>query len=360
MTNRGTISPPASPTKAIDLTSDLYKMDNEDKIGYQIMKSEKSSINKMEIDSLNLNVLIAEDDIISCRALEKNLQDWGYSVLVTKNGEEAWEIIKNGEIRLAILDWGMPKMDGLELCHKIRNEYQSKEEKYLYIILLTGRDLEEDIIKGLSAGADDYITKPFSYMELKVRIQNGERIIALQDSQLQIANTDSLTQLWNRKKILEILEEELNRNFRDNKPVGVIMLDIDNFKSINDSYGHLIGDKVIIEVASRLQKQMRSYDKIGRYGGDELLLVLPGLGRQDAKNIAERLRKSVCAEKIQTETGPLDTTVSLGVSIFDNASRPSTKKIIEESDLALYMAKGRGRNITVVSEPDMASEKDTK
>ena len=324
------------------------------------MESVKSSINKMEVGSNNMNVLIAEDDIISCRALEKNLRDWGYRVRVTKNGEEAWEIIKNGGIRLAIVDWGMPKMDGLELCHKIRNEYQPKEEKYLYIILLTGRDLEKDIITGLSAGADDYITKPFSYMELKVRIQNGERIIALQDIQLQKANMDSLTQLWNRKKILEILEEELNRNFRENIPLGIIMLDIDNFKTINDTYGHLIGDKVIIEVASRLKKKIRSYDKIGRYGGDELLLILPGLGRQDAKNIAERLRQSVCAEKIQTESGALNITVSLGVSIFDTASRPSTKKMIEESDLALYVAKGRGRNIVVVSEFDMATEKDTK
>jgi len=251
-------------------------------------------------------------------------------------------------------------MDGLELCHKIRNEYQPKEEKYLYIILLTGRDLEEDIITGLSAGADDYITKPFSYMELKVRIQNGERINALQDIVLQKANTDSLTQLWNRKKILELLEEELNRNFRDNKSVGVIMLDIDNFKTINDTYGHLIGDKVIIEVASRLKKKIRSYDKIGRYGGDELLLVLPGLGRKDAKNIAERLRESVCTKKIQTEAGTLNTTISLGVSISDNSSSPSTKKIIEESDLALYIAKARGRNITIVSEPGMAAEKETK
>ena len=324
------------------------------------MESEKSSINKIEVDSINMNVLIAEDDIISCRALEKNLKDWGYRIHVTKNGEEAWEIIKNGGIRLAIVDWGMPKMNGLELCHKIRNEYQPREEKYLYIILLTGRDLEKDIITGLSAGADDYITKPFSYMELKVRIQNGERIIALQDIQLQKANTDGLTQLWNRKKILEILEEELNRNFRENIPLGVIMLDIDNFKTINDTYGHLIGDEVIIEVASRLKKKIRSYDKIGRYGGDELLLILPGLGRQDAKNIAERLRQSVCAEKIQTEAGALNITVSLGVSIFDTASRPSTKKMIEESDLALYVAKGRGRNIAVVSEFDMAIEKDTK
>jgi len=150
------------------------------------------------------------------------------------------------------------------------------------------------------------------------------------------------------------------RNFRENIPLGIIMLDIDNFKTINDTYGHLIGDKVIIEVASRLKKKIRSYDKIGRYGGDELLLILPGLGRQDAKNIAERLRQSVCAEKIQTESGALNITVSLGVSIFDTASRPSTKKMIEESDLALYVAKGRGRNIVVVSEFDMATEKDTK
>jgi two-component system cell cycle response regulator len=335
-------------------------MDIEEKIGPRIMESKKRTIYKTELDSMNMNVLIAEDDVISCRALEKNLQEWGYNVLVTKNGEEAWGIIKEGGIRLAILDWSMPKMDGLELCHKIRNEYQPKEEKYLYIILLTGRDLEEDIITGLSAGADDYMTKPFSYMELKVRIQNGERIIALQDIVLQKANTDSLTQLWNRKKILELLEEELNRNYRDNKPVGVIMLDIDNFKTINDTYGHLIGDKVIIEVADRLKKQMRNYDKIGRYGGDELLLVLPGLGRQDAKKIADRLREAICAKKIQTEAGALDTTISLGVSISNNTSRPSTKKIIEESDQALYLAKGQGRNTTIVSELDMAREKDPK
>jgi two-component system cell cycle response regulator len=360
MTIRDRISPPSSSTKAIDQISTPYKMSKEHKFRHWIMESAKNSINKTVVDSHNMNVLIAEDDIISCRALEKNLEDWGYKVFVTKNGEEAWEIIKKEEIRLAILDWGMPKIDGLELCHKIRNEYQPAEEKYIYIILLTGRDLEKDIIRGLSAGADDYITKPFSYMELKVRIQNGERIITLQDVQLQKANTDSLTQLWNRKRILEILEEELNRNWRGNKPVTCIMLDIDNFKSINDAYGHPVGDRIIIEVASRLQRGVRSYDKIGRYGGDELLLVLPGLNRANAEAVAERLRKSVCSEKIQTDAGALDTTVSLGVSVFDNTSRPSIERIIEESDHALYMAKGKGRNSTVVSEPDMGAEKDTE
>lgn len=354
------ISPPSSSRKAIDQTSNLFKINKEYRTEHWTMESAKKSIRKMAAHSSNINVLIAEDDVISCRALEKNLQDWGYKVFVTKNGEEAWEIINNGDIRLAILDWGMPKMDGLELCHKIRNEYQPKEEKYVYIILLTGRDLEEDIITGLSAGADDYITKPFSFMELKVRIQNGERIIALQDIILQKANTDSLTQLWNRKKILEILGQELNRNFRDNKPVGVILIDIDNFKSINDEYGHLIGDKVILEVASRLKENVRSYDKIGRYGGDELLLVLPGLGEKDAKKTAERLREAVCAEIIQTEVGAINVTVSLGVAVSDNTLSLSTKKILEESDLALYIAKARGRNISIVSEPDLVAEKVAK
>jgi diguanylate cyclase (GGDEF)-like protein len=354
------ISPLSSSTKAIDQTSNPIKMDSEDKIRPQIMESKKTSIKNSEAILPKMNILIAEDDVISCRALEKNLEDWGYTILVANNGQKAWEIIKNGGVRLAILDWGMPKMNGLELCHKIRNEYQPQEEKYLYIILLTGRDLEEDIITGLSAGADDYITKPFSYMELKVRIQNGERIIAIQDIQLQKANTDSLTQLWNRKKILEILEEELNRNFRDKKPLGCVMLDIDNFKEINDTHGHLVGDKVIIEVASRLQKQLRTYDKIGRYGGDELLLVLPGLARAHSYTVAERIRTSICSEKIQTAAGALDTTVSVGVSIFDNTPKPSTKKMIEESDHALFIAKRRGRNNTVVSQPDIESEKDTQ
>lgn len=301
-----------------------------------------------------MKVLIAEDDIISCRALEKNLQDWGYEVIVTKNGEEAWDSIKQGEIRLAILDWSMPKMDGIELCHKIRNEYQQEKSEYIYIILLTGRDLQEDIITGLSAGADDYMTKPFSYLELKVRIQNGVRIIALEDSRLKMANTDSLTQLWNRKKIMEILEEELNRNHREGKPVGVAMLDIDRFKEINDTHGHVTGDRVLIEVASRLKKAVRNYDQIGRYGGDELLIVLPGLDKIHARSIGERLREAVCQNKLETETSSLDVSISIGISVSDiSIHRPATH-LIKESDQALYQAKKEGRNrvhVNTTSQP---------
>lgn len=295
-----------------------------------------------------MKVLIAEDDLISCRALEKNLQDWGYEVLVTKNGEEAWSIIKEGGIRLAILDWSMPKMDGLELCHKIRNEYQQEMSEYIYIILLTGRDLQEDIIAGLSAGADDYMTKPFSYLELKVRIQNGVRIIALEDSRLKMANTDSLTQLWNRKKIMEILNAELNRNYREGKSVGVVMLDIDYFKDINDAHGHVTGDKVLIAVASRLKNSLRNYDQIGRYGGDELLIVLPGLCKAHAQSIGERLRTAVCSKKIETETSSLTVSISIGITVSDIASNQAANNLIKESDEALYLAKEGGRNRVIV------------
>ena len=308
---------------------------------------------------MNKKVLIAEDDIISCRALEKNLQDWGYVVVVTKNGEEAWDIIKLGETRLAILDWNMPKMDGLELCHKIRNEYQQEKSEYIYIILLTGRDLQEDIITGLSAGADDYITKPFSYMELKVRIQNGVRIIALEDSRLKMANTDGLTQQWNRRKIIEILEEELNRNLREGKTVGVAMLDIDYFKEINDTHGHLIGDKILIDVTTRLKKTLRNYDQIGRYGGDEFLIILPGLARPNAQSVGERLRKAVCDTKIGTEAGELTASISIGMAVSDIEVRHLAADLIKVSDQALYQAKEGGRNRVYVATTSHSQTEET-
>ena len=147
--------------------------------------------------------MLAEDNIVSSRSIEKNLKEWGYKVILTKNGDDAWKTINNSNIRLAILDWEMPGMDGIQLCRKVREKYKKENTKYIYIILITGRNQQEDIIKGLSAGADDYMTKPFNFLELKVRLQNGKRIIKLEDSRIELANTDSLTKLWNRKKIFE-------------------------------------------------------------------------------------------------------------------------------------------------------------
>lgn len=297
-----------------------------------------------------MKVLIAEDEVISSRALEKSIKDWGYKTIITKNGKNAWEAIKKGDIRLAILDWMMPGINGVELCHKIRQEILEKKSKYIYIILLTGKNQQGDIISGLSAGADDYITKPFSFLELKVRLQNGERIIELEDSRLKLASYDSLTKVWNRNKILEFFKEELERCRRESQSTGLIMIDIDHFKRVNDSHGHFIGDAVLVEVASRLKGSIRKYDKIGRYGGDEMFIVLPDCNLINVKKIAERLRRCVSEQKIQTDKTDLEITLSAGGISSDISSLASGDELIQASDRALYSAKKKGRNCVVILE----------
>ncbi len=297
-----------------------------------------------------MKILIAEDNIILNRNLAKNISNWGYEVVTARNGSEAWNSILKENIRLAILDWMMPGIDGITLCRKIRKELPTKKSEYVYIILLTGKNQQDDIIEGLSAGADDYMVKPANLLELKVRLMNGSRIIDLEDKRIRLATTDSLTDLWNRRKIFEIFEEELDRGTREHIHIGTIMLDIDNFKQINDNFGHSAGDMVLQEVAFRLKQSLRIYDKIGRYGGDEMLIVLPNCGQNILTVIAERLRLSISAKKIKTNAGDLDITISLGGASTQSLKEISLDKLFESSDKALYMAKRRGRNCSVVTE----------
>lgn len=296
-----------------------------------------------------MKILIAEDDSISCQALENNLKEWGYDVISARNGNQAWEIARTNDIRLAILDWNMPGIDGIELSRKIRNEYQLEDSKYIYIILLTGRGGQDDIIQGLSTGADDYMTKPYSFVELKYRVQNGERIIKNEDKRIMLASQDNLTKLWNRNKIFNFLETELKRAEQEKIPTGVVMIDIDHFKKINDCYGHLIGDEVLVEVAQRLKKTIRPYDRIGRYGGDEIFVVLPKCGNQDAKTIAKRLYESVTKTKITTEAGSLEIDISIGCSSSEDFPQATKMQLIQASDNALLDAKKNGRDRIILS-----------
>lgn len=305
-----------------------------------------------------MKVLIAEDDILSNKTLEEFLNKWGYESTVTHNGEQAWEAFKeniqttriheNKALRIAILDWEMPGIDGLELCKKIRRLAKDRDDIYIYIILLTGKDRQEEIIKGLSSGADDYITKPFDFTELRVRLKNAERIIRTQDRERQRATTDNLTQLWSRNKILEFLSEETEREGRYGEITGVIMADIDFFKKINDTYGHLVGDQVLKKVAQRLKKSMRIYDKIGRYGGDEFIAVFPRCGNKQIRSVAERLRIAVSSEKIDTSTGPLKITISIGGTCSENYPSISSEELLKASDKALINAKKKGRNNSII------------
>jgi two-component system cell cycle response regulator len=250
-----------------------------------------------------MNVLIADDDPVSRRLLEVSLNKTGYKVDTTVDGAEALARLEQGDSpRLVVLDWMMPKMDGVEVCRATR---KLAREPYVYIILLTARGRQEEIIEGLEAGADDYITKPFDLAELKARLRAGKRILDLQEQlvstreQLRLQAThDSLTGILNRPAIMDTLHKELVRSARKHTPLAVIMADIDHFKNINDTHGHLAGDDVLREATRRMGGAIRVYDSLGRYGGEEFLIVAPGCSTQDARVQAERLRTCISEQPI--------------------------------------------------------------
>ena len=297
----------------------------------------------------NMRVLIADDDIISRGVVKALLLKWGYEVLEVGDGNKAWNILKEKDSpHLVLLDWMMPEIDGLELCRRLR---QSGDNTYHYIILLTGRDSKEDIIGGLNAGADDYITKPFMPEELEVRLRVGRRILDLQQSlketlevQSYQAQHDRLTKIFNHVEILNILEKELDRVGRQNGNLAIIMGDLDHFKKVNDTYGHVAGDAVLVEVAARMKNNIRIYDSAGRYGGEEFLLVLPGCTTEEAMIIANRILESISKEPVMFNNIPIMVTISLGVAVNRTGEKTKTTELVQLADAALYKAKQNGRN----------------
>jgi two-component system, cell cycle response regulator len=297
------------------------------------------------------NVLVVEDDPIFRRILESWLEKWNYSVTSLENGVDAWRVLQQDDCpQLAILDWVMPGVDGIELCRRIR---QQQKGPYKYVLLLTARGSKEDVVAGLEAGADDYLIKPFHVNELRARVRAGKRILELQDalmkahSDLQFeAAHDRLTGLWNRGAIMDLLQRETQRSVRIGEPLGVIMADVDHFKRINDSSGHQTGDSVLREVARRLLSSVRNYDYVGRYGGEEFLIVLTACTRSDLIMTAERMRAQISEEPVNTDAGPIAVTISIGLAA-ERESRIELlggEELVRSADSALYRAKANGRN----------------
>lgn len=296
-------------------------------------------------------VLIAEDDPIFRRILDNWLKKWDYRVTAVEDGLAAWEVLQKEDApQLVILDWMMPGMDGIDLCRKIRGGDQGV---YRYVLLLTAKDDKQDVIAGLEAGADDYLTKPFDVDELRARIRAGKRILDLQAALIRARNDlqyaaahDPLTGLWNRGAILDLLIREVSRRQRTADALGVIMSDIDCFKKINDTHGHLVGDAVLQEVTRRLAACVRPYDSVGRYGGEEFLIVFPGCSAPNLIIGAERLRHCIADQPVETSVGPISVTLSLGLA----SAEPGEKEMIDcevllrIADEALYAAKAGGRN----------------
>jgi two-component system cell cycle response regulator len=302
-------------------------------------------------------VLVAEDDAMFRRILQSWLENWGYRVTIAEDGARAWEILQH-ELppQLLILDWMMPAINGLELCRKVRDRNQVP---YQYILLATAKDAKQDLVRGLEAGADDYLTKPFDKSELQARLRACNRILTLQDDQIRAheqlrfqATHDTLTGVWNRGAILETLRRELDRAARSKTATGLLMLDIDHFKNINDTYGHLIGDAVLKEVTQRIIKAVRGYDSVGRYGGEEFVIVLPGCSREQIDHGAERIRSAVDNGPIVASESKVSVTVSIGAAVttVEKHGLISDTEMLAAADSALYRAKKIGRNRTVLSD----------
>jgi len=296
-----------------------------------------------------VKVLITEDDPVYNRLLEAFLGKWGYDTVVTRDGSEAWEALQKPEApSLVISDWMMPRMDGLELCRRIRNMQRSG---YRYFIILTAKGRKEDVVKGLEVGADDYLVKPFDPEELKYRVKIGERIINLEHRILQLATTDALTGVLNRRAFIEKMEEEIRRSNRENTPLSLILVDIDYFKGINDRHGHQAGDLVLQSFTEQLSKSLRPYDFVGRYGGEEFVVCLPGLDELQARSVAERLRER--AEEISltlpNSLQSIQITASFGVASFRPGSGDRVNSLTGGADEALYKAKREGRNRVCVA-----------
>lgn len=296
-----------------------------------------------------MKILIAEDDTISRRLLESFLRKWGYDVLVASDGAEAWEAMHEPEApNLVISDWMMPNMDGLELCGNIR---AMEKSGYTYFIILTAKGRKEDVIEGLEAGADDFLIKPFDQEELKYRVKIGERIIRLEHRILELAGTDALTGVLNRRAFIERTEMEIHRLQRASRPLSLILTDIDYFKKVNDTYGHQLGDLVLQRFSEELSESVRPYDFVGRYGGEEFVICLPDANGLQSRSIAERMRKKVEEMKIIPPDDPQSSniTASFGVASYRLESEDSLDSLTGRADKAMYRAKRGGRNRVCVA-----------
>jgi two-component system cell cycle response regulator len=278
--------------------------------------------------------------------LKNLLEEWGYEVVLAANGTEAQAILDgDGAPMMAILSRFSAGMGGLELCELIR----ARKQNYVYTILLSVSDHESGVLKGFESGADDYLSRPINQLELKARIKVGERIIrtlealSKENRALSVeASHDSLLRLWNRRAIFDLLGTELGRAKRLKTPLSVFFVDLDFFKLVNDSYGHLVGDEVLLSVAKKLSRAVREYDHVGRCGGEEFLVVLPNCGIEAALEVAERVRQHIADEPIVTANTRLKITVSIGLSQWH--SDQELPELLREADLALYRAKQNGRN----------------
>ncbi|HEX4004259.1 MAG TPA: diguanylate cyclase [Candidatus Acidoferrales bacterium] len=294
-------------------------------------------------------ILIADDDPVARSMLRALLAKWGYDVVQVSDGIEALRILEGPDApELVILDWMMPGAEGPEICERVR---ALSDRPYVYILLVTSRSHRTDIANGLESGADDFLTKPFDADELRARLRVGLRLLELQHSLIAAreelrfkATHDALTGIANRAAVLEAVNRERSRQIREGSPFGIVLIDVDHFKQVNDGCGHLAGDVVLKTIAERLASCVRPYDTVGRYGGEEFLVVAPLSDPAGTMSLAERIRKRIEDTSVDTSYGPISITVSCGVAASVGNEAPEIHALLYLADEALYRAKSAGRN----------------
>ncbi len=311
-----------------------------------------------------MDVLLVEDDRAFRVFLKDRIREWGHRVEEAEDGPGGLDKILNGNFDMLILDWNISSLPGYDFCKSVREKFEMRGPdelfllnqsscervlKYLYIIVLESRTSADEKIIALESGADDYLKKPFNVEELRARIRVGERIISLQNRLVRVYNTlckmasyDSLTGIYNRRTILDILEREILRSNREGNPLCVAMVDLDDFKKVNDTYGHATGDIVLREVAYLIQSNLRKYDYVGRIGGEEFLIIFSNLDLQEAVRVCERLRRVMEKHRFDLEDEKIGVTLSIGVSSW--RSNMGIDGLLKSADDACYKAKFTGKN----------------
>ncbi len=303
-------------------------------------------------------ILVVDDVPDNVEILDARLSSRGYEVVTASSGHEALELVRSDPPHLILCDVMMPGIDGLEVSRRIRAD---RDLPYIPIILVTALNDTEDIVQGLETGADDYIAKPYNFQELEARVRAMLRIKDLQDQldrqnrELEDANvrlkklsiTDGLTELFNHRHVHQLLRDEFERSGRSGEPVAIAMLDLDRFKLVNDTYGHPTGDVILYETARILRETAREIDMVGRYGGEEFIVILPNTDEGEAARFAERVRARVAEHVFRDEAHEIRMTTSAGVACFPAPGVDSPEALLKRADDALYHAKESGRNRVV-------------
>ncbi|HVG45849.1 MAG TPA: diguanylate cyclase [Longimicrobium sp.] len=302
-----------------------------------------------------VRVLVVDDLPDNVEILRARLESRGYAVATASNGEEALAAVHADPPQLILCDVMMPGIDGYEVARRIKRD---ESLPFIPIILVTALSETEHIVQGLNTGADDYIAKPYHFQELEARVRAMLRIKRLQDEldlknrELEVANkrlkklsiTDGLTELFNHRHVHELLRDEFERSRRSQEPIAVVMIDLDRFKAVNDTYGHPTGDVVLFETARILKETAREIDMVGRYGGEEFIGILPNTDEEEGARFAERVRTAVEAHVFRDEETELRMTCSSGVASFPVEGVDSPEELLKNADAALYLAKESGRN----------------